>query len=99
MGLKRSPCDKSHLRELYNNTLLDQGCLKETYKDYFGRGVATDAKSWDGLWPKPLKHICERAYAIEAMQFVILGLSVALLALGFLMLKKKGEKLSLTSWP
>lgn len=91
---------------LYNNSLLNQGCTDRNgsfkVRPWCGvlRGEIPEKAGFinvSAAWPHPLQGICERAYAIEAMQFVTLGLSLSLLVLGFLMLKRKGEKFSLKS--
>lgn len=101
--MKRTPCERSHVVELYQNRLLNQGCSKgRVASDVPWCGILRGkvAKGelwwpwWGPVWPKPLQPICERAYALEAVQFVGLGLSIGLLVLGFLMLKRKGERLN-----
>lgn len=102
MRLRPVPCDRNHVLELYSNPLLNQGCIlkKHHFKHPFcgvAFKIAEKESDWNvgQLWPEPLKHICERAYATEAMHFALLGLSITLLLLGFLMLRKRGEKFGL----
>lgn len=96
--MKRTPCEESHLEALYANPLLNRGCLdKEPGENVPWCGVLLEKFPRRGhwnireLWPDPLHRLCEKAYATEGLLFAGLGLAAALVPLGFLMLKRKGE--------
>lgn len=105
--MKGVPCDESRRDTLYENPLLNRGCRKEKHPvDGLAWCGVFDGKPCDEtrhiymeqVWPNPLKQICERAYALEALQFMVFGLSTMLLLLGFLMLKRKGENFNFKPW-
>lgn len=106
--MKGVPCDGSHMITLYENPLLNGGCVEERYSvgglpvcgvlDGQPYNRNTGRYEWSQVWPDPLQHICQRAYALEALQFTIFGVSTILIFLDFLMLKRKGETFSFKPW-
>lgn len=94
VGMKDQSCGLSSLERLYLNPLLNQGCSSQQPGpgDLHYCAVAGRQTTLLGLWPSPMKGICQKAFANEAFQFLGFGAAAVLVVLGFLMVKKRGSK-------
>lgn len=100
LGLRRASCTAASLAALYSNPLLNQGCQATGHPPGARQGpycyVAGDQPQalWPlaSLWPRPLKGVCQKAYANEAFQFLGGVAGLGLVVLGFVAWRKQGAR-------
>jgi len=88
VGLKGVKCDEDHALALYDNGLLNEGCISDGKKGDrpicgVYSGDADDRKAFDRLNAR-----CKYAMSDEIIQFILFAVSAILLLLGFLIMRK-----------
>lgn len=97
VGLKGiNKCDDTHNQKMYDNGLLNEGCIPSDDDNgpYCGVYVGTDPKNRIGVLNN-LHTRCKYAISDEIMQFVLFAVCVLLVVVGFLIMRKgKGGGMS-----
>lgn len=87
VGLKGVRCDENHGPQMYNNGLLNEGCVRgDDGSPYCGvlADSGNDAnKAFDRINTR-----CKYAMSDEIMQFILFAVSALLLFVGFLIMRK-----------